>query len=130
MGAAVAQTKAEEHIISDAQVLPQQGLRGSTSAIVPVAQPSAGSLAVAQAPAQATGVSAMGVSSLVFGAILVTTVLCCVLACCAMKSVCGCLFGGVEDAFDGDGHIGATAQAEEAGLAGLGGYELAKHSMF
>merc|ERR1712083_721330 len=76
------------------------------------------------------GSSSMGMGTLVIIAVLATMALCCVLGCCMMKQVCGCLFGGVEDAFDGDGQIGHVAQAEEAALAGLGGYELAGKSLF
>merc|ERR1712039_338717 len=72
----------------------------------------------------------VGVGTLAMIAVLATMTLCCLLGCCMMKQVCGCLFGGVEDAFDGDGQIGHVAQAEEAALAGLGGYELAGKSFF
>merc|ERR1712113_1263832 len=81
-------------------------------------------------PPDAPSSSGVGVGTLVIVAVLVTMAVCCVLGCCMMKQVCGCLFGGVEDAFDGDGHIGETAQAEEAALAGLAGYEMAGKSLF
>merc|ERR1711862_444449 len=81
-------------------------------------------------PPDAASSSGVGVGTLVIVAVLATMAVCCVLGCCVMKHVCGCLFGGVEDAFDGDGKIGHVAQAEEAALAGLGGYELAGKSLF
>merc|ERR1711920_908686 len=77
-----------------------------------------------------SGGSGMGTGTLVMLAILITIAVCCLLSCCMMKQVCECLFGGVEDAFDGDGQIGGKAQAEEAALAGLGGYEMAGKSLF
>merc|ERR1712151_1154872 len=85
--------------------------------------------AVAPSP-DASSSSGMATGTLVIIAVLVTMGLCCLLGCCMMKQICGCLFGGVEDAFDGDGQIGDVAQAEEAALAGLGGYELAGKSLF
>merc|ERR1712039_49925 len=86
---------------------------------------------VATAPSpEASSSSSTGVGTLAIIAVLATMILCCVLGCCMMKQVCACLFGGVEDAFDGDGQIGHVAQAEEAALAGLGGYELAGKSLF
>merc|ERR1712187_593500 len=74
--------------------------------------------------------SGVGTGTLVIIAVLGTICVCCVFGCCLMKQMCGCFFGGVEDAFDGDGQIGQTAQAEEAALAGLGGYELAGKTLF
>ena len=109
-------------VVSDAQVLP----RGPQDQSV---TPSAGSLDIQLWP-QTQSSNIVGASALVLIVIGVTSVLCCILACCVAKQVCGCLFGGAEDICDGDGHIGATAQAEEAGMAGLAGYELANKGLF
>ena len=115
-------------VISDAQVLPggSQG-QGATPPGQPGVQVSPQTQSVA-APGQSSNI--LGASALVLIVIGVTSVLCCILACCVAKQVCGCLFGGVEDICDGDGHIGTTAQAEEAGMAGLAGYELANKGLF
>merc|ERR1712048_1556250 len=109
-------------VVSDAQVLPRgpQDQSVTPSAESPNVQVSPQTQSVA-APAQSSNI--LGASALVLIVIGVTSVLCCILACCVAKQVCGCLFGGVEDICDGDGHIGAAAQAEEAGMAGLAGYE-------
>jgi len=57
--------------------------------------------------------------------VALTSLLCCILGCCMIKALCGCLFGGVEDVFDGDGKVGLTGQGEEMGLAGMAGHYLA-----
>jgi len=75
-----------------------------------------------------TGSSTSGTNStvtVVAVAVALTSLLCCVLTCCMAKALCGCLFGGVEDVFDGDGKVGLTGQAEEMGLAGMAGHYLA-----
>merc|ERR1712039_1170961 len=140
--AACVGSDASSHIISDAQAFQpatSADFLSKTSAaaappITPVSPMTAASSdGVNVANAQSTdpsSSSSMGVGTLVIIAVLATMALCCVLGCCMMKQICGCLFGGVEDAFDGDGQIGHTAQAEEAALAGLGGYELAGKSLF
>merc|ERR1711957_51367 len=82
------------------------------------------------APQATPADSGVGTGTLVVIAVMGTMLLCCALACCMMKQVCGCLFGGAEDAFDGDGEVGGVAQGEEMALAGLGGYEMAGKGLF
>merc|ERR1712217_240583 len=129
------------HIMSDAQGVQQATAANflSTSPVAAASSSNTPSLQARVAPSAALNVantplpnssSTMGVGTLVIIAVIATMTLCCVFGCCMMKQICGCLFGGVEDAFDGDGQIGHTAQAAEAALAGLGGYELAGKSLF
>merc|ERR1712007_414649 len=105
---------------------PETYARGSSTKASSPATPVVGM----QGEVPSSTASGVGIGTLVIIAVLGTMCVCCVFGCCLMKQMCGCLFGGVEDAFDGDGQIGHTAQAEEAALAGLGGYELAGKSLF
>lgn len=82
----------------------------------PQAQPQFPAPAATRTPSSAT---------LVVVVVALTSLFCCILSCCMFKALCGCLFGGVEDVFDGDGKVGLTGQGEEMGLAGMAGHYLA-----
>jgi len=75
-----------------------------------------------------TGSSTSGATSsatVIVVAVALTSLVCCILGCCMVKALCGCLCGGAEDVFDGDGKVGLTGQAEEMGVAGMAGHYLA-----
>merc|ERR1712060_859569 len=103
----------------------------ASNAALPAAPGNSVPAAARQVATQASAANAgVGTGTLVVIAIVGTMLVCCVLACFTLCKVCGCLCGGVEDAFDGDGEVGGVAQGEEMALAGLGGYEMAGKGLF
>merc|ERR1712203_174293 len=140
----VATDSSPADIITDAAIIKPQASSGflasapnahdastASTAALPAAPGNSVPAAAPQVATQASAANArVGTGTLVVIAIVGTMLVCCVLACCTLCKVCGCLFGGVEDAFDGDGEVGGVAQGEEMALADLGGYEMAGKGLF